>query len=40
LSCFVLPNITIRLCKAFEAVVGIEVETWHGWILIGWKFID
>ena len=40
LSWFVLPNVTVRLGEAFEAVVGVEVETWHGWILIGWKFID
>ncbi len=30
LSWFVLPNITIRLCKAFKTVVGVEVKTWHG----------
>ena len=30
LSWFVLPSVAVRLCEAFEAVVGIEVETWHG----------
>ena len=40
LSWFVLPSVAVRLCKAFKTVVGVEVETWHGWILIGWKSID
>lgn len=26
----VLPSVTIRLGKAFEAVMGVEVETRHG----------
>ena len=30
LSRLVLPSIAISLGKAFEAVMGIKVETWHG----------
>ena len=30
LSRLVLPCIAIRLCEAFKAVMGVEVETWHG----------
>ena len=30
LSRLVLPCIAISLCKAFEAVMGVKVETWHG----------
>ena len=30
LSGAVLPCVAVRMCKAFKAVVGIEVETWHG----------
>ena len=30
LSRLVLPNVTISLGKAFEAVMGVEVETRHG----------
>ncbi len=30
LSRLVLPSVAISLCKAFKAVVGVEVETRHG----------
>ena len=30
LSRLVLPSVTIRLGKAFKAVMGVEVETRHG----------
>ena len=38
LSRLVLPNVAIRLGEAFKAVVGVEIEARHGWILIVWKF--